>query len=418
MANNTWLGRAAAIKNIVTITLNGVDGDWLTAETITLTINGKDLVLTIGTTSTREQIILDLVDMWNGEDANNDESRSTTGNLLPEFNAVTAAVGSATNIMTLTGDTEGVPFTLTNATDSVSGTISQATSQAATGPNDANNANNWSNAAVPANGDNVFIENSSVSLLYNLGAFSAVTLTSLTIDSTFTGDIGLPGTNAALGYPEYLEQYLTIGATTISIGEGEGTGSGRIKINTGSVQTALTVFGSGSSSESGFGAVIWKGTHASNTVRLTGNADFQSAMLGGEAATIATLTMSDSSTAALGNVTLTTLSMADGCTCSIETAATTITNEGGDLTITGTAAYGTITLVSGTVTYHSSGTITTLTMGGTAASATFTTDGDNRSRTITNATIGSGSTITDPAQTITFTNNIARGSTAVSVTAA
>ena len=88
-------------------------------------------------------------------------------------------------------------------------------------------------------------------------------------------------------YYEYRETYLKVGATTITIGAGEGEGSQRIKLNTGSVQTTLIVVDSGQSANA-LPAILWKGTHASNVVRVS-KGSFGAALHAGETATIATL---------------------------------------------------------------------------------------------------------------------------------
>ncbi len=410
MANNTWLGRAAPVVQIDTVTLSGGDGDWAQNDTLNLTINGKSLTLTVGSTSTRAQIVLDLVDMWNGDALNGDESRNTTGDQLPEFNEITAAVGSSAHILQLTHDTAGVPFTLTTSeTTAGAGALTEATSQAATGPNDVNNANNWSNAAVPANSDDVFIENTDVSLLYNLGALSSVTLTSLTVDQTFLGDIGLPNTNPN-GYTEYRPEYFAISATTVTVGRGGGTGSGRIKLNTGSNATAITVHNTGAAAEFGLGAFIWKGTHANNTLNATGGT-IDVAPFGGESATIATLTIDSNASVRLGNATLTTVSAAGGSILEFETGATTLNIDGATVTIIGSGAYTTVNHSFGVLNYRSSGTITTLNLGGVpGGEAEFNCSGDSRSRTITNFNQNANTRVVDPANTITYTNGIVVGS--------
>ena len=84
-------------------------------------------------------------------------------------------------------------------------------------------AANWSGAAVPVDGDDVFIENNAVNIDAGLGQ-NAIQLNNLTIDQSYTG---LIGTTSA---------YLVIGASgDVNIGQknaaGKGSGSKRIKID-------------------------------------------------------------------------------------------------------------------------------------------------------------------------------------------
>ena len=68
----------------------------------------------------------------------------------------------------------------------------------------------------------MYITGTSTSILYGLSQ-SAVTLTLLQIDASFTGTIGNPNYNPS-GYYEYRPTYLAIGATTTTIGENGGAG--------------------------------------------------------------------------------------------------------------------------------------------------------------------------------------------------
>lgn len=125
------------------------------------------------------------------------------------------------------------------------------------------NTANWSLAAVPVNGDDVYILSGAQNIASGL-AQSAVTLSSLTIGMGFTGTIG---TTSA---------YLAIGATNWTIGVPQNsatsaTGSGRIKIDFGAVQyTGLVLGTSSSTTDTGLEPVRIKGSHASNKISVTG----------------------------------------------------------------------------------------------------------------------------------------------------
>lgn len=397
MADTRWLGRAVAVKQISTLVIGG---GWVAADTITLVINGRDLTLTVGTTVTTTQIASDIKVMWEGETLNGDESRNAIGTDLAEYAEITAAVTAST--ITFTHDTAGTPFTLaTSRVTANTGTVVDATPQAATGPNDVNNINNWSEGSVPALADTVFIDNTDISLLYNLGQLAGNTLTSLTVGSTFTGEIGLPKNNPN-GYTEYRPTYLVIDCTTILIGKQEGTGSQRIKIDSGSVQTTLIIDRSSSSLEVGFGAVIWKGTHASNVVQIN-NGSLSVAPLGSEVATILTLTVSGPANVECGvDVTLGTANKGGGGNLIVHGSATTIKEDAGVVTVKGTGTVGTFSVEGGVCNYLSTGTITTMNTGGFDSTATINFNQDIRLRTVTTLNLNRLTVWNDPAQSVTI----------------
>ena len=405
MANKRWLGRAGAVAQVDTIT---VALTWAQNDTIKLTINGKMVTVTVGTLTTTAQVATTIKQAWENEtlaDTSASVSPSDGGQEFTEHAEITATVSGS--VVTLTHDTAGTPFTLvvTEATAG-DGTATEATDTQATGPNHYDNVDNWDPSGVPVSTDDVFIDNSDVSILYGLGQ-SAVTLTSLTIDRNYTGDIGLPKQNAA-GYVEYRADYLAIGATTITIGRGEGTGSGRIKLDTGSVQTAINIEGMGGAAEgSALEAFLWKGTNASNTLEVH-EGTVGVARFGGETATIATLKAAGGEIFLGSGTTLTTVDNESGV-IEIYSNTTTITNSSGTITIGGSATVGTLNHEGGTVNYLSSGTITTCNLGG-PINATLDFSGDNSARTITTLNLKPSFTIEDPFKTVTYTTiNIGAG---------
>jgi hypothetical protein len=109
------------------------------------------------------------------------------------------------------------------------------------------------------------------------------------MNSRFTGDVGLPRQNPG-GYHEYRPRFLRIGLRAagtqqIQIGTGDGTGSGKIQFDTGPDQVAGRLVDTGSGSESGIPAVVWKGSHASNVWEII-NGNFGCALWAGEVANL------------------------------------------------------------------------------------------------------------------------------------
>jgi len=256
MATPVWIGAAAPVADLWTLTLGGT---WEVGDRITLTCGSKAWTYSVTSTSIAT-IISALATAWN----------ALSSSQYAEHAEYTAAASGTTDV-TFTHDTAGVPGTISVATTESGGgaadaqTVSITNTTPATGPNFWDNAANWSTGVLPADGDTVSIENSTVSILYGLSQ-SSIEPAALNIYSTFTGTIGLPKTNATGRYPEYRSQYLVIGPALCHIGIGNGPGSGRIKIDFGSDQVALTVSNSGQGVETGIEAILVKGTHVDNTL--------------------------------------------------------------------------------------------------------------------------------------------------------
>lgn len=409
MATRRWLGRAAATFHKVTIT---VANTWATGDTGTITINGKNLVLTVGAATATTDVAAALTAMFNGSAAVGTETRSNTGDQYPEFAEITAVQSSSTVI--LTHDTAGVPFTATVSENTAgSGTLSAATTVTATGPSFWNDANNWDGGAVPVTGDDVFIDNSNVDILYGLSQ-SSETLSTLSIALSYSGKIGLPKTNAG-GYPEYRADYLAISATTVTVGRGSGVGSGRIKIDFGANATTIEVVNTGFGLETDLEALLIKGTHATNVLEVHAGS-VGVAPHGNDSSVLATLRNAGGAVQTYANCTVTTCTVSGGSTI-LNKAPTTLTQKGGTTTILGSGAVTTLAVSAGACNYQSSGTVTTASIGG-LGEALVDCGGDISPRTFTTTTLDRGGRILDPNQTITFTNAVARGSNARELSAA
>ena len=385
MATMRWKGAAQAVAQVTTVAITAYDA----TTTYKLTINGK--TVSTSAAGSANATAAALVTAWNA---------STE----PELAEVTAS--GSTSPLTLTGDTAGIPFTVTSAVSGGTGTIgSPSTTTSATGPNHFDNADNWTGGSVPTTGDSVYIEQSSVSIKYGL-AQSGVTLALLSITSSFTGDIGLPALNqtGSSNYQEYRATYLAIGATALNIGDGPGQGSGRLKIDLGSVQSTVNIRNTSSGSETNLEAVQLKGTHASNVVNVT-KGSVAIAGYGGDVSTVATLTVgfvsspsTDSRVRCGAGVTLTTLQMSGG-EVELNSGLTTVTMTTGTLTLNA-GNVTTLTADGGTVYYAGTGTITTANL----SEATLDFSRDMRGRTVTNSNLYRGAGWNDPFGTVTKTN--------------
>lgn len=404
MATRRYTGAALPVAQVNTIT---VANTWATNDTATLTINGRDLVLTVGTDTTTAQVATAIKEMINGDaqTGTGNHTFSETGDNVPEFQEVSATVNSS--VVTVTGVTKGVPFTLT-VTESTagSGTATGATATAASGPNHYDNADNWSSATLPVDGDTVIVEGD-VDVLYGASQ-SAVTPAVLKFVN-FSGRFGLPDVNEAGGYREYRTKFLAYGASgdATNMAVTVDCDSSRIRLDGGTGQMTINVIRTGSPETTDF-AFEFKGSHASNTINATGG----SVGIGIEpddASTVcATLRVANDAVVESGaGVSLTTITQTDG-DVEIRSNATTITQSGGILGVNDSATVTTLTVIpaedrSAVAYYRSSGTLTNLYNGG---GGVVDFREDDRGRTVTNAFLYEGFEIHDPDKTVTFTNGI------------
>ena len=133
-----WANEAATrVAEVNTITIANT---WAAADTITVEINGKPLLVTIGSLITTAQVANTLKQAWEGEDFTDGTatvSPSGGGPALDEYSQITATVSGS--IVTLTADNAGVRRN-TNTVMTVAentagdGTATLASSVVAAGP--------------------------------------------------------------------------------------------------------------------------------------------------------------------------------------------------------------------------------------------------------------------------------------------
>ncbi len=411
MSSPRWAPTALASFDVWRVV---VAGTWLATEHLTVTVNGKSCVLTIGATVTTASIATALAAMWNGTTATGDATRSEVGSNIAEFKEATATIGATTSTVLFTMNTAGIPLIMSASTDSGSGTVTLTNPTVASGPNFFNNALNWTTGSVPVSTDTIYYDNSSVPCLYGLDQ-SAVVPAAMYVALSYTGTIGLPEINQAGGYHEYRSTYLSLGPVILQIGTGAGNGSGRIKINTGSTVCALTVFASGSPADEK-PAIICKGTHASNALVMSGGT-LGVALFGAEVATLATVTKNAGDLTTGAGVTLSGALKNDGGTWVANSAiATSLTITNGTVTLNGTGAVAQLTIDGGTVVYNSTGTLGGATVVGGSGVLDFS--GNSVATTITNPVdlFGQASFFIDPnKRTGAVVIDLNRGSTLAQV---
>lgn len=412
MSTRTHRGGAVAIKQVTTIT---VANTWAADDTATLSINGRDLTVTVGTAATTTDVATLLKEAVNSSipgDSTASVSPSGKARDIPEFSDIEATSSAA--VLTLTAKTAGVPFTISasesTAGDGTLGTPTEAT--AATGPFHWDNPDNWAEGNVPVDGDDIVFDGHSGSVKYGLDQ-SDVTPASIDIREGYEGEIGLPEINSdtvGFEYPEYRPTELKIGnsgdgvnlAMTIDAGN---SGPLRFDFHTG--QVTVDVHNTGPAQDDGTPAVVLKGTHAGNVVNVNRGA-LGIAYLPGDTATVATLRVGfvenpagDANVIVGTGVTLTTINQSGGI-LRTSSPATTLNQSDGDSTLL-SGAHPTLNIDGGTCHYRSTGTITTANVGG-GGELDFSRD--QRSRTLTNCNAYAGATIHDPQKTVTWTNGL------------
>jgi hypothetical protein len=410
MTTTIWRGDQAGFFQTTTIT---VTGTWATSDTASLTINGKTLTVTVGSATTTSDIAEILGRMVNGSALKGNETRNATGDLFGEWSGITASYSSA--VLTLTADSSGVPFTVTRSENTAGDGALGAPSTTVTpqGPNELAATNLSGGSLTPTNNTLVF-QNSSVSCQYGLDQSSAGTWSEVDIDSTFTGYVGLPLIHSAspTDYYEYLERYLRVNATKVVVGAGSGNGSSRILLDLGSVQSAIYVHGTATSSDTGYSALKLKGTHASNTLYADGGTT-DIAPYGGETAVINTATVAGSAYVRFfSGCTLGTLEVLGSGVVEIDSLAantdiTTITiRDSADVTVTGTNDITTVYVYSGMFRPLGTFTVTNVKVG---AGGKIDTDGSTGTVTFTNTELEAKAQILDSGSHLVFTNAIDLG---------
>ena len=412
MATRTHRGGAVAIKQVTTIT---VADTWANGDTATLTINGRDLTVTVGDDNSTTQVATLLKEAVNSSiptDSTASISPSGKARDISEFSDIEATSASA--VLTLTAKTAGIPFTVTaSETTAGNGSLgSPTTATSATGPYHWNNADNWAEGSVPVDDDDVVFDGDSGSVKYGLDQ-SDVTLTSIDIREGYDGEIGLPQVNSdtvGFEYPEYRDTELKIGNSGDGVNmsvtiDSSVSGPMRFDFNTG--QVTVDIHNTGSAQQDGTPNVILKGSHASNVVNIN-RGSVGIAYLPGDTATVATLRVGfveNPAGDAIVNVgtgtTLTTINQSGGV-LQTDSAATTISQTDGESTLL-SGAHTTLNIDGGTCHYRSTGTITTANVGG-GGELDFSRD--QRSRTVTNCNVYAGGTVRDPQKTVTWSNGL------------
>ncbi len=356
MATDIWKGDAPVVRQVDTIT---AAGSWSTADQIDLTIGGVTLNIIVGSDTSNAQIATAIENIMKGEaqEGTGDHTFSATAS-SPAFTQLT--VTRSSDVVTVTGPTDGQPFTLAVVETSSGGTATETTATNPSGINAADQVYNWNNGTVPGSSDEAVWENTSVSCLYGLDQFGA-SMTAAHLRASYTGKLGLPLRNSA-GHYEYLPRYAELDCDTVNIGEGPGDGSGRVMVNSGSNQAAINVWTTDSSSvDTDRHPVQWKGTHASNAMNVYTGGAVDVAPDALDVATLLTLNVIGGTVRASSGLSLTT-AVVDAGVLSTDAAFTTL-NVKGSSTVTHRAGnITTANILGGTFTVQNAAALTITTL--------------------------------------------------------
>ena len=342
MATVTWVGAAPTVPQVDTVTVTGNDA----STSYRLTVNGKTVAVGGAASAALTAAAL---------------QAAAAASTEPEFAELTFGDPSGA-AFAVTGPATGAPFTLSASVSGGAGTVSRSTTTAASSPNHASLAANYSGGALPAASDALVFEESAVSVLYGLTALAAVALASVTRRATFTGRIGLPDVNDN-GYAEYRTRELTVDAPAVLVESPASDAAGQVRLLSaaGSAVT-LAVAGDGAGGGLGAEAVEVRGLPSGSTVTATG-AGVAVAVRAGQVAAVATLRVAGGSARCGAGVTLGAAELRDS-DARLDCSYTTLAVDGtGTVTVAGAAA-GTNTVVDGgTVAWRSTGSPGTVKVG-------------------------------------------------------
>lgn len=153
MATRTWTGNALPVAQITEWV---IDGTWAAGDKFTMTINSKDVTVA-GTSATISTVASEIATALGESTINEFQSISWTSTSTKVVaTALEAGVPFTASARAYESDgtTPGVNHTVDGANSAQAGT----TSTAATGPNFADNVDNWTSQTLPVDDDTVVLK--------------------------------------------------------------------------------------------------------------------------------------------------------------------------------------------------------------------------------------------------------------------
>lgn len=391
MATKTWVGGAFAQKQIT----NVVPGGTIQATDVFIIQIGSKQLTFVATTTTATHVVTGLYNAY---------TAAIELGGCPEWAELTASNG--TTLLQFVANEAGVPFTIQASTVDGGGantqTLVATQAQLATGPNHWDNALNWFPSTAPTTGDAIVI-NGSTPILYGMPT-SALTITTLDIPASFTGQVGLPDTHGSgqNTYPEYRQKRLIVAPIgAVNIGSGPGNASTLVRLDSQNTAAGtISIARTGNPRDTNIGAVEIVTGSVANAIEVLGGSVTIGSRDGSTLANTATI-----STVKLGVGTLV-LKSGTSVTGAITVSSGTLTTDCAVAAVTqyegtwnhlsGTA--NTLLVNGGTANYSSTGAIGTCTVG---ASGTLDVSGDLSTKTFGIITGFQGGEVRDPNGVIT-----------------
>lgn len=409
-----WLPNQSAIAQVETYTFTAPGS---IGNTYVATINGKSITYTSvsgDTAATAATALLALLQ----------------ASTIPELSEITFA-NPSDGVLTATASTPGTPFAnvpgtsdglvLSTGNGLVNG-ITTVHTQANKSPSDINDAQNWmrynmsttppaKSRALPQNGDNVVLANSTVPMLWNLDQLKLIQFNTFQRWLSMTGQIGLPETNSN-GYTEWRAKHFWFdgpqgsvpsGGLDMVIGYNDGSNGSSPPLERYNVQSSkatLTVLYANQ--------IDFLGVHTQNSFTALNSSTLNIASNPGEISNLNSSTNAGATVSIGSGVTWTSGSTftVRGGTVLMGSAPSTqldLYNNAQAVFLTDALTWANIQAQGNcTLTWLCGGTVTTLVM---SNGCTLDKSGDARSLTITNSTIdGDTCQFIDPLNAITWTN--------------
>lgn len=421
MATTMWIGGAPVVEHVGTITIANT---WAANDTLTVTINGKIMTLTVGTAAATTDVATALQAAWEGTSLGAGYSVNFTGQECAEFYELISSVNGS--VVTLTeraagnasGFTEGKTFTIAGGTSAITagettagtGTATYATTKTPTGPHHATDNANWSTGVAASEADTA-IFTGDYDCKYAIDRSGDITNGNIRVLGSYTGQLGLPRLRSVLMpdgqtqiYEEYRDQYFKVGTggtITLWVGDGEGDGPTMVKVDPNTSAITAYIRKTGDPEIDGEPVVFLKNGATTSQVFVAGG-EVGIAFYPDETATHEDLSVSQDADGDTTNVqlgfgyslasgdlaidggTVTSHGIIDADTITVGAGGTLTLNDITETTCDSMKVHG------GTVNFNCAGTITALVASGTAVLnfASFM-----RSVTVTNATFYTGVTL-------------------------
>lgn len=243
MARRYWTGLQQVVRQVSPFTITAVGA---TNDTISFIVNNKKVTYATAGGDTTTTFATAIAALFATSE-------------YPEIREITATSNGA--VVTLTGPTDGTPFTVTTAVTGAA-TISAGSVTNATSPHHANDALNYDGGTLPSGTDEVCLLPGTPDVKFGLTYFNA---TAIVLNRYAGGPaIGLPNTNATGGYAEYRQKRMQLASVTARIETTTADRPGSIRLELTGAAAAVTIVGESDPGVGGEPVELWDLTNNSS----------------------------------------------------------------------------------------------------------------------------------------------------------